>query len=200
MNPADVREAQATACLEAAEKYREPLLALGRGLAGSDEGGRELFQQAVLNCHDAIQSRGFAGEAYQFYLRRAIKNLYYRTEKEARRYVPIPFNDPELAEEHEYHWQVADRLRPIEKLLQPAAPEPAHDSHDVLAAQVMAEMQARFSPADRVAFRLQLDGFSCQQIAEHIGTKDQSWVWRRLKRMKAELRAAFGQAWANLGE
>jgi RNA polymerase sigma factor (sigma-70 family) len=200
MSPAAQREAQACACLESAEKYRGPLLALARGLAGTDEGGRELFQQAVLNCHDAIQSRGFEGEHFQFYLRRAIKNLHYRTEKEARRYVPISFTEPALEEEHEYDWQGTGWEQPLVKLLQPVAREPEHDSHDVLAGQVWAEIQARFSPADRVAFRLQLDGMSCQQIAEHIGTKDQSWVWRRLERMKAQLRETFGQAFASLGE
>lgn len=195
-----LHEAQATACLEAAEKYREPLLALCRGLAGSDEDGRELYQQAVLNCHDAIQSRGFAGEAYQFYLRRAIKNLHYRTEKEARRYVAISFDEPALAEEQEEEWVGADQRGYYERLMQPAAGAPEQDSHDVLAAQVLAEIQANYSPADRVAFRMQLDGMSCQQIAEHIGTKDQSWVWRRLERMKKQLRATFGQTWANLAD
>jgi RNA polymerase sigma factor (sigma-70 family) len=201
MNSAAAREAQATACLEAAERFQPQLLALATALSGSKEEGMELFQQASLNCHDAIQSGGFQGDGYTFYLRRAIKNLHYRTQKEQQRRVPISFTEPALEEEHEQDWAGTGWGQPLVKLMQPMCqPEPAHDERAALAEQVMSEVRERFTPADRVALRLSLGGMSCQQIAEHIGTKDQSWVWRRLDRMKATLRELFQPAFDALGE
>jgi RNA polymerase sigma factor (sigma-70 family) len=192
-------EAQATACLQVAEKYRPHLLALAVGLSGSKEEGHELYQQATLNCHDAIQAGGFQGDGYNFYLRRAIKNLHYRNEREKQRLVPFTFAEPTvLNEELPSEWEVDNQEKMHrQQWLAANVPEAAYTQ---LAEQVMAEAQARFSFADRVALRLSLDGMSCQQIAEHIGTKDQSWVWRRLKRMKEQLRETFQSAFDALSE
>ena len=55
------------------------LLAGARKLAGSDEGGMELFQQTLLNCHDAIQRNGFNGDRYEFYLLRTLRHAHHRS-------------------------------------------------------------------------------------------------------------------------
>ena len=74
----DLHEAQTTACLEAGAACRGLLLAVARRLAGSDEGGTELLQQTLLNCHDAIQRNGFNGDRYEFYLLRTLRHAHHR--------------------------------------------------------------------------------------------------------------------------
>ena len=176
MIPAATREAQATACLEVAARLREPLLALATKLAGNEAAGMELYQQTLLQCHDAIQHNGFAGDRYEFYLRKALKNQQRREFSRQARTEPLPAELPHLL------------------------PSPVEDARACLGEQVMAEAQQRFGPADRVALRLSLEGYSCQQIADMIGKRDQSWVWRRIERMKETLREIFQQGWDALGE
>ena len=177
MIPAATREAQATACLEAADRYREPLLALARCLAGNDEDGMDLYQQTLLNCHDAIQRVGFAGDRYEFYLRTALKNLHRKLQKAQRKHHVEPLPE-ELAE----------------------APAPATDGLADLAEQMMDEVREQFSPADRVALRLHADGYSCREIAELTGQGDRWHIRWRLDKLKAHLRETFRQAWEALGK
>jgi len=192
-------EEQATACMVAAEKYQPQLLALGVALSGSKEQGMELFQQASLSCHDAIQCNGFKGDAYHFYLRRAIKNLHYRTQQEQRRYRSHTHEGGNLLPEeltNEWELDATERQHRAEWFaLNPPSPE-----YTQLAEKVMAEAQARFAPSDRVALRLSLWGMSCQEIAEHIGKKDRTWVWRRLAKMRRELRKLFQDDFDALAE
>jgi DNA-directed RNA polymerase specialized sigma24 family protein len=169
-------EEQATACLEAAKKHRLNLLAVAVRLAGSQEGGMDLFQQTCLNCHDAIQRNGFAGGRYEFYLLASIKNLHYKTRKQ-RREVALP-DDYEVAE--------------------PAAP--AASGQAQLAEQLMQEVRVHFSPAERVVLRLHVDGLTTRQIAEAIGQGHHLNVWRAITRMKDHLRITFRQAWDGLVE
>jgi RNA polymerase sigma factor (sigma-70 family) len=178
---AAIREAQATACLEAAEKHRLNLLAVACRYAGSEEAGMDLFQQVVLDCHDAIQRNGFAGNRYEFYLLAAIKNA---SRKEAKRQQRFTEYQPDKAE-----------------TIAPAAP--SSDALAVLGEQVMAEVRSNYSPADRLALRLHIDGYSCQEIAELTGKPGEQarkWIWRRLDNMKASLRATFQPHWDNLAE
>lgn len=199
MNSAAEREAQACACLAAAEKYLPQLVAMGTALSGSKEAGMELYQQATLSCHDAIQAHGFQGDHYAFYLRRAIRNLHYRTVKEQQRHVTlVPEQATPTAEELPDEWQIdAVEQNRRQQWYAENAPDVAYTQ---LAEQVMEKVRQDFTFADRVALRLSLGGMSCQQIAEHIGTKDQSWVWRRLDRMKAHLRKLFQPHFDALGE
>jgi RNA polymerase sigma factor (sigma-70 family) len=178
MIPAATREAQADACLQAAEKHHTLLLQVARHLAGNAEDGMELFQQNLLNCHDAIRRNpnGFTGDRYEFYLLASLKNLHFRKHQRERRHEPLT-NEVE-----------------------PVTMEPAGVELATLAEQMMQEVRERFSPPDRVALRLHIDGHSCQEIAEMIGKKDQSWVWRRIQRMKDTLRETFQQHWDALGE
>ncbi len=171
----EFREAQALACLEAAALHKDQLLAVAVKLAGSQEGGMDLFQETCLNCHDAIQHRGFAGSEFRFYLLTAIRNLHRRHHQEAQRFVGL------------------DGIEEV-----PASPAPTN-AHAHLAGQMHEELRQHFSFSDRIAFRLHLDGKTCQQISEHVGGGDQSWIWRRLEKMKKHLRSAFSQAWSNLG-
>jgi RNA polymerase sigma factor (sigma-70 family) len=183
MIPLATREEQATACLEAAEKHQVLLLRVARHLAGNDEDGMELYQQALLNCHDAIRrnDNGFTGDRYEFYLLASIKNLYFKETKKKRRFTEFK---PEEAE-----------------TISPAGP--SSDALGQLAEQVMAEVKAKFSPADRLALRLHVDGYSCQEIAELTGTPGEQarkWIWRKLDNMKAALRETFKEHWESLGE
>jgi RNA polymerase sigma factor (sigma-70 family) len=178
MIPAAIREEQADACLQAAKKHHELLLRVAKHLAGNAEDGMELFQQNLLNCHDAIRRNpnGFTGDRYEFYLLGALKKLHIRTHQRERRHEQL---------DHE---------------LEPVALEPVGMELATLAEQVMQEVRERFSAPDRVALRLHIDGHSCQEIAEMIGKKDQSWVWRRIQRMKDVLRETFQQNWDALHE
>lgn len=204
MLPATTREAQALACLEAAEQHRTALLALAKKLTGCTEEGMELYQQTMLNCHDAIQRNGFAGDRYHFYLAQSMRNLYPRQQQQHRREIRMDFQLTDSGgsgrdDEGDAPWSVAHSKvkQSWEKISPPGAPASAEAQ---LAEQMMAEVRQEFSFADRVALRLSLDGLSCQQIADHIGTKDQSWINRRLKRIKTHLRQAFQQAWEGLAE
>ena len=204
MIPATTREAQALACLEAAEQQRSPLLGIAYKLTGSSEEAMDLYQQTLLNCHDAIQRNGFAGSNYNFYLAQSLRNLYYRTCQQHQREVRVDFQQTESGgsgrdDEGEAPWSAThNQVRNSwEKPSPPGAPPSAEAQ---LAEQMMEEVKQQFSFRDRIALRLSIDGLSCQAIAEHIGTKDQSWVWRRLNRMKTQLRQTFQQAWEALGE
>lgn len=204
MIPAATREAQATACLEAADHHRGPLLGLARKLTGCPEEGMNLYQQTLLNCHDAIQRNGFAGDRYSFYLAQSMRNLYTRQQVQHGREVRVDFQQAEAGGEERDDeagapWAVG-RANAQSSWEQLRAAEAGPDERAQLAEQVMEEVRQQFSFADRIALRLSIDGLSCQQIAEHIGTKDQSWIWRRLGRMKAQLRQTFQQAWDGLAD
>jgi DNA-directed RNA polymerase specialized sigma24 family protein len=205
MIPAAIREEQACACLEAAEYYQEPLLALAVKLAGNREDGMDLFQQVVLNCHDAIQRNGFAGDKYQFYLRTALHNHYKRQKQRGWREVPVDFQQvptgsADRNDEHEVPWaakgfQTAEHLRAAL-----AAEQTPADSHDYLAAQVQEEITRVFNFTDRVLWRLHVDGLPAREIAAHLQKGDHTSVWRRLDKMKDYLRATFQQAWDAIHE
>lgn len=203
MLPADTREEQATACLEAADYHREPLLALARKLTGCPEAGMELYQQTLLNCHDAIQRNGFAGDRYQFYLAQSMRHLHTRWLKHHSREIRMDFQFTDSGgygreDEGDAPWSAAHDK--VKKAWEEASTMVAPHAEAQLAEEVMSEVRQSFSFADRIALRLSIDGLSCQQIAEHIGTKDQSWVNRRLKRMREQLRQTFQQAWDALAE
>jgi DNA-directed RNA polymerase specialized sigma24 family protein len=171
--PLEIREAQATACLEAAARYQPELLAYARKLAGSEEGGMELFQQTCLNCHDAIQLRGYVGTEYRFYLVKAITRLHQRTDQ-------------------------LERLRQgLDGFEEAPAGGPACDSRGELVDQMLTDVSTRF-PAERIPLRMHLEGMSYQQIADHVGGVEQSWLSRRLKKVTTYLRETYGQAWASL--
>ena len=132
----------------------------------------------MLNCHDAIQRWGYAGDRYEFYLLKSLKHLA-RPQKQ-RQVLSVPLE--------EYHTAIV----PDE------ACGTAPDALDHLHAQVQEEIRNSFSPADRIAFRLHVDGESYRDIAALVGGGHHSWISRRVAKMKATLRETFGQAWANL--
>lgn len=203
---AAIREEQACACLEAAEKYQAPLLALACQLAGNKEDGMDLFQQVVLNCHDAIQRNGFAGDKYQFYLRASLHNHYKRQKQRGGREVSVDFQQvptgsADRNDEYEMPW-AAKNFRTHGELraaLATAEQTPA-DSHDYLAAQVQEEITRVFSFTDRVVWRLHVYGLPAREIAAHLHKPDHTSVWRRIDKMKDYLRSTFQQAWDALAE
>ncbi len=87
MNSVAIREQQALDCMASADRFRDQL-------AGGKEVGMELYQQSLLNCHDAIQRRGFKGDQYEFYLRTAVKNLHRKEKTRQRRLVPFEHDRP----------------------------------------------------------------------------------------------------------
>jgi RNA polymerase sigma factor (sigma-70 family) len=204
MIPTITREAQATACLEAADRYRVPLLVLAQKLTGCPEEGMNLYQQTLLNCHDAIQRNGFAGERYEFYLYTSLRNQFRKQGRLASREVLLDFQLLESGstsrnDEGTAPWAAkVNRQIPEPITGLGAAATPTTDPQAELAEQVMAEVREQFDMRDRVALRLHVDGMSYRDIAALVGYRDQSWVWRRVERMKATLRKTFAQAWANL--
>lgn len=202
MLSAATREEQATACLEAAERHRELLLALARKLVGCPEEGMNLFQQTVLDCHDAIQRNGFAGDRYEFYLYTSLRNHYRKQQAQHARTVRVDFQALETGssgrdDEGPAPW-AAKASRSQGELTTTAAP--LADAYAQLAEQVQAEAAARFAPADRIALRLHVAGYNYREIAEMTGLLDYTWLFRRVQRMKATLRATFQQAWEALSE
>jgi DNA-directed RNA polymerase specialized sigma24 family protein len=127
-------EAQAAACLRAADTHRTALLRLARGLAGSAEDGMDLYQQTLLNCHDAIQRKGFAGTNYVAYLYQAIRQTQYRRNAAARRLTGLPD-----------HYDAA------------LAAEPDGEARQQFAEQVAAGARELFPVRDRVVLRLHLE-------------------------------------------
>ncbi len=196
MIPADIREQQAYDCLEAAERHRVSLLAVATRLAGSTEGGMDLFQQTCLNCHDAIQRNGFAGGRYEFYLLTSIKNLHYKEAKERQRMVRWDFS----ADSDAYYESGNAKTQAVVTAARLTPPEPELDERAELAEQVMSEVKEVFSANDRVVLRLHADGLNARQIAEALGGGDRTWMHRRIKKLKDYLRQQFLQSWQALGE
>lgn len=176
MYSVEVREAQATACLESAAKYQRELLSAAEKLTGNKEAAMELFQQTCLNCHDAIQHRGFAGTEYRFYLLTALRNLYRRG-------------------------QQLERLRQgLDGLEEAPDRAPASDLRGELVDQMAAEVREKFSARQRMAMRLHLDEHSFKEISELMGGGDQSWIRRQVLKIKVHLRETFGPVWDQLEE
>ncbi|MDO7885997.1 sigma factor [Hymenobacter cheonanensis] len=203
MIPLATREAQAIACLEAADRHRVPLLALARKLTGCPEAGMDLYQQTLLNCHDAIQRNGFAGERYQFYLYTSLRNQFRKQSQLAGREVRLDFQALEAGsagrnDEGSAPWAAKAVNRQLAEPTTGLGAAPTSDPQAELAEQVMAEVRAQFSFADRIMLRLHIDGMPYRDIAAHFGQVQHTPIWRRVERMKAALRKTFAQAWANL--
>jgi DNA-directed RNA polymerase specialized sigma24 family protein len=204
MIPLDIREAQAVALLESAETYRNYLLPLACKLTGSDEAGMDLYQQTLLNCHDTIQRNGFAGDKYHFYLYTSLKNAFKKDSRRRARLVHVDFQSVESGsssrdDEGNAPWaakawrQLDSTGLNLSKLTAPGA-DPTVD----LAEQVMESVREQFSFVDRIALRLHIDGMSFRDIALHLGRGEQTTFWRRVERMKAQLRQTFQQAYDSL--
>ena len=132
----------------------------------------DLYQQTVLNCHDAIQRNGFAGGRFEFYLLASIKNLHIKEAKKKQKTVAL-----------------SAELEPAD------VSEPPCDAHAQLAEQVAAEVREHFDGHERVILRLHAEGYSYQNIAEMLGVSDRWRVRRQLDRLKTILRGTFQQAW-----
>jgi DNA-directed RNA polymerase specialized sigma24 family protein len=207
MNPAAIREEQATACLEAASIYKDLLLALATKLTGNAEDGMDLFQQVSLNCHDAIRRTGFEGDKYHFYLRAAMHNHFKRSKQRGGREISYDFQgvmtySQTRHDEGDAPWaaKTGELGRNIAAATSLGVGLESHDAHAYLAEQVMSEVRAAFGDGDRVALRLHIDGYSTREIAILTGKPEHTTVWRRLEKMKDYLREKFQQAWDSLEE
>jgi len=196
------REAQAMACLEAADHHRAPLLALARKLTGCPEEGMNLYQQTLLNCHDAIQRNGFTGEHYSAYLFSSLRRLHWRQAQHAQREVSHDFQQAEAGsagrdDEASAPWAAQVRRQQAAASLElPAAA--AVDGLAALAASVQTELRASFGLFDRVALHLHAEGYSFQDIAEMVGVESRFYIRRRLDSVRHTLSKKFARAWRAL--
>lgn len=172
------KEWQAAECLRVGAAERGLLLATATKLAGHAEDGMDLYQQSLLNCHDAIQKKGFVGPNYKFYLLQAIRWLHVERQRAAGK--PIEFDDAA-------HWGPA------------SAPASQADPLASLAADIEQALETSYAPERVLAFRLHADGKTYREIAQVLGPgRDFSWVRRKVVEMKEALRETFGPAWAGL--
>lgn len=174
---AEDKELQAMECLRVGAAERGLLLALAAKLAGNAEDGMDLYQQSLLDCHDAIQRLGFRGSNYKFYILQSIKWLNVERQRAAGKLLPL--------EEGECGGAFA--------------PAPAVDALAALAAEVESELLASYPPDAVAAFRLHVAGHTYREIETLMGPGHEfSWVRRKIIKMKDALRETFGQTWANL--
>lgn len=189
------REAQATACLKAADTNRVMLLRVATKYAGSKDGGMDLYQQTLLNCHDAIQRNGFPGGEpdLKFYLLRALRTLHFAEVKRNLKTVRVPVAcDPAP---HEADAWPPPAPHPLAgTVLLPAATDGlAH-----LAAQLSDAVREQF-PEERVVVRLHVEGHSYKAIGEMTG-RDDSTLQRAVRRIFTALAAQFRSAYDNLSD
>jgi DNA-directed RNA polymerase specialized sigma24 family protein len=172
-------EAQATELLriggEAAT--RTQLLRYALKLCGDPDTANDYYQQALLDGHDAIQHRGFAGSRdvdYKFYLMGAIKSKHAAEVRRKSRLAPL-----------------------TQRLMEGPEQVPRHHAHhrqEHLAAQVAREIEEH---PDRVLFRLSVDGYSSRQI-ETLTGRPWRTVARRVAQLKEQLRQTFAPKWRAL--
>lgn len=175
---AEEKEWQAAECLRVGAAERGLLLATAVKLAGHAEDGMDLYQQSLLDCHDAIQRKGFVGPNYKFYLLQSIRWLHVERQRAAGKLTE--FND-------------AAHCGPA------PAPAPQTDPLASLAADVEQALETDYAPDRALAFRLHAQGKTYREIAQVLGPgRDFSWVRRKVVEMKDALRETFGQAWAGL--
>lgn len=170
------KEQQATECLRAGAAERGLLLALATKLAGNAEDGEDLYQQSLLDCHDAIQRKGFVGTNYKFYILQSIKWGNVERQRAAQRLTS--FDGAALGD-------------------QQLTSAPQVDALAALAAEVEQELTAEFAPADVAAFRLHVAGHTYREMEQLTG-RNYTWLSRKVNKMKEALRTTFAQTWANL--
>ncbi len=198
------RELQATECLRVGAAERGLLLALATKLAGSAEAGHDLYTESLLDCHDAIQRKGFTGSNYKFYILQAIKWGNVERQRREVRFTELPNMERQRREDIavvDFDVPTIDR-RTCEGYgyasgLTTSAP--AEDGIDTLAAEVERELTGTYSPALVNAFKLHVAGSTYREIQTVMGPGHEfSWVRRKIVKMKEALRETFGQAWSNL--
>lgn len=174
-------ELQASACLLAADKHRETLLPSAIMLAGDEDAGRELFQEAVLRAHDTIQSNGFHGDGYQFYIWRIIKNLNREQKRLQSKQLPYA---PRLQEQQD---QILDEQQG----------DPVTMGRLHLADQIKFALSEKYSPADVTLFDLHVNGQSYREI-ETLTGRNYRTVGHKIKLMKQALFHMFSSSFEGL--
>jgi DNA-directed RNA polymerase specialized sigma24 family protein len=173
------RDALATASLAAATEHRAQLLALATRLMEDAAEGMDLYQQVMLDCHDALQHAGAEVRSHKAYLLTALRRAAKKRRRLARRSVPLPAHLEEL----------------------PAAAPARADGIDCLAEAIHAELSATYPEATVNAFRLHVAGYSYREIEQLMGPGHSfSWLSRKLSAVKDHLRTTFAEAWHNLSE
>jgi hypothetical protein len=192
----------ATECLRIAAAERGFLLGSATTLGGSAEAGHDLYTQALLDCHDAIQRKGFVGTNYKFYLLQAIKWGNAARRRKQARLVPLVDVESRTYDEVDFEFQDAAGAFPVptreRQVYGPPGGAPDADSGDELAASINAHL-ATYSTQLATAFRLHAAGNSYREIETLLGAGNEfSWVRRKVVKIKAELRRRFGADWVNL--
>ncbi|TGE08244.1 hypothetical protein [Hymenobacter fodinae] len=181
--PQNDYELQASACLKAAAEHRKTLEPSAIMLAGSEDEGKELYQEAVLRAHDTIQKYGFHGEGYQFYIWRIIKRLNVEQKERAVKQRSSSSTRAALALAVEQ--QSSDLM------------EQRIDQKQHLADQIRFELESRFSQADVNTFKLHVNGQSCREIERLTGTNYRS-VNRTINSIKSYLSGLFRPAFEGI--
>lgn len=203
MDSVELRDAQALACLASAAKHHDKLLALAVKLAGGQDEGKDLFHEVMLNCHDAIQRKGYDGDRYEFYLLATLRNQLRRNKRHTRT-VPVDFQEmflpmADVSTDEDESWSnhKANWKRNLEAHLTEHAGFDI-DARAHLLAQLAAEVKETLSFDDRILLRLHADGYTYREIAAMTGAGHYTRIQRRVAKMKDALQATFGQAWAAL--
>ena len=185
--PLDVREAQASACLQEACTLRPVLLRYARKLTqGDEEEARELVQEATLAVHETIQRKGFAGGSLKAYLFGTIGNLHKAARRRAHAGMSI---DAHPGHAHEGEDAPAAEHPALQQLERQRAIEEADAQHTAaLGEAAAAALASHFPLADRVLFRLSAEGYSTRQI-QAMTTRNHRTVAYTLNRMRTALQA-----------
>ncbi|TPE44919.1 sigma-70 family RNA polymerase sigma factor [Pontibacter mangrovi] len=162
---------QAEAFLQAATRHREQLTAYARSLTKCDEAAHDLFQDALLKCHDRILSCGFFGTAFVPYLVSAIKYNFYYAQREA--VATVSLSDLQLATIPEEEGTAEEKQR-----------------RDALFTGIMTFVSSHYSQEDAAVWELYVNGLAYAEIVFATGYT----YWKAVetvRRIKKSIKANF---------
>ena len=164
-------EEQARAFLHAATQHRGQLTAYARSLTKDDEQAHDLFQDALLRCHDRILQHGFYGAAYVPYLVSAIKFNFYYAKREA--VITVSLSDLQLAAIPEEEGTVEEKQR-----------------RGALFTGIMTFVSSHYSQEDAAVWELYVNGLTYAEIVFATGYT----YWKAVetvRRIKKNIKANF---------
>lgn len=161
------REEQARDFLRTAAEYREQLTVYARSLTKDEDEAHDLFQDALLKCHDRISDHGFYGAAYVPYLVSAIKFNFYYAKREL--VATVSLSDLHLSEPD----SVEDKVM-----------------NDALFTGIMTFVSSHYSTDDASVWELHVNGLTYPEIVFATGYT----YWQAVKlvqRIKKNIKANF---------
>lgn len=162
------KPAQATLFLEYAARENSNLFIYAKNLCHNDNQARELVQEAILKCYEAIERKGFIHNDFSLYLFSQIKWLLYMQSRNKK--VQLPLAD---------HLHVGDNPNCSEKI-------------DALALQIDVYITTHFEPRYVSWWQLHLKGVTYEEIGFADGVQ-KARVCKVINKMKSEVRKEFRQ-------